>query len=360
VDRSTARQRPADRRRRSPQQTAPAVSVLIPVLNEARYLDRTVPAMLGQDFEGGLEFIFIDGGSTDGSRALIETWAEHDDRVVLLDNPQRWTPQALNIGLRRARGTYIARMDAHTMYPADYLARGVARLARGDVVSVSGPQVAVGTGGWSDRIALALNTRLGTGGASFRRVAAGEHDVPTGFTGVWRRDLLLAKGGWDEDWLNDQDSELSARLRVDGGRIICVPEMAADYIPRDSLSRLARQYWRYGVYRVKTTHRHPWTLRRSQLLPPALVVTAAAAVLPAPPIRRWARVGLASYAAALGVTTTVSARSGAGRDALALPAVYSVMHFSYGAGFVAAAARSGFPVRGVAAALTGARRGGHG
>ena len=48
---------------------------------------------------------------------------------------------ALNIGLENARGEFVARMDAHTLYPPDYLARGVERLRRGDVAWVSGPQL---------------------------------------------------------------------------------------------------------------------------------------------------------------------------------------------------------------------------
>ena len=167
----------------------------------------------------------------------------------------RNTPAGLNIGLANARGAYIARMDAHTLYPEDYLARGVARLRRGDADHVSGPQLAHGDGTWSRRVALALDTPLGRGGAQFRQASNGEIEVDSGFTGVWPRSMLEAHGGWDEDWPNDQDSELAARIRGGGGRIVCLPEMGAEYIPRDSLKALARQYWRYGVYRAKTSGR---------------------------------------------------------------------------------------------------------
>ena len=51
----------------------------------------------------------------------------------VLDNPAKRTPQALNLALRHARGGVIARMDAHTHYPPDYIARGVERLRAGDV-----------------------------------------------------------------------------------------------------------------------------------------------------------------------------------------------------------------------------------
>lgn len=324
------------------------VSVLTPVLDEEQYLPRVVADMRCQSFDGEVEFLFVDGGSSDRSLELLRAYAREDHRIRLLHNPHRRTPQALNIGLREARGTFVARMDAHTHYPRDYLQLGVDRLRRGDVASVSGPQLAVGHGRWSRRVALALNTPLGVGGATFRRTPNGEREVQSGFTGLWRRDLLLRHGGWDERWLNDQDTELAARLRADGGRIVCLPEMAASYVPRDSLSSLAKQYWRYGSYRVRTSHRHPSTLRRSQLLPPALALTAVGAVLAPRPVSSLARVGLGAYGAALLATSAGAARAAAPQDAAALPAVYGVMHLAYGAGFLATCVKDGMPVSALA------------
>src|SRR3712207_228600 len=125
--------------------------------------------MQAQDFAGEMEFLFIDGGSRDASRSILAELAAADPRIRVLENPHRRTPFALNIGLRAARGQFVARMDAHTRYPPSYLRTGVERLRAGGAAHVSGPQIAVGDGqGWSDRVALALSTPLGTGGASFR------------------------------------------------------------------------------------------------------------------------------------------------------------------------------------------------
>lgn len=319
------------------------VSVLTPVLDEVRHLPAVVAGMRAQQVDGAVELLLIDGGSTDGSRELLSRYAAEDPRIRLLHNAARRTPQALNIGLAEARGTFVARMDAHTHYPPTYLQDGVDRLRRGDVASVSGPQLAVGEGCWSRRVALALNTPLGVGGASFRRLAAGEREVDSGFTGLWRRDLLERHGGWDEQWLNDQDTELAARLRAEGGRIVCVPAMAASYVARDDLVALAKQYWRYGAYRVRTSHRHPSTLRASQLLPPGLLVAAVAAAVAPRALARPARVALSAYGLALAAAAGRATGTAPARDAVALPAVYAAMHLSYGAGFVAACLGSGLP-----------------
>jgi succinoglycan biosynthesis protein ExoA len=338
--------------------SAVAVSVLVPVLDEERHLREAVADMLRQDLDEPVEFVFLDGGSRDRSRGILEQIASEDPRVRVLDNPARRTPQALNLGLAAARGTYVARMDAHTHYPVDYLSQGVARLRRGDVVSVSGPQLAVGDGSWSRRVALALSTPLGTGAARFRRPATEEQEVASGFTGLWRRDVLVAAGGWDEEWRNDQDSELAARLRKQGGRIVCLPAMAATYRPRDSLSALFAQYRRYGWYRVKTSHRHPETLRLSQLLPPALVLAVPLAAGGPRWSVRTARAVLAAYTAVLMGTATTRVRDVGVREAAALPPVYGVMHAAYGLGFLSACLRLGPPVRAVSALLRTSGSGG--
>src|SRR4051812_29284285 len=139
-------------------------SVLIPVLNEERFIRDTVAAMQAQRFDGSVEFLFMDGRSEDRTKGILEELSQDDGRIRVFDNPGRSSTAGLNVGLRNARGDYIVRMDAHTFYPEDYIQRGVERLRRGDVVWVAGPQVPYGTGRGSRRGALALGTWLGTGG----------------------------------------------------------------------------------------------------------------------------------------------------------------------------------------------------
>ena len=329
------------------------VSVLIPVRDEEAAIRDVARAMLAQQFDGRIEFLFVDGRSRDATPQILLELAAADPRVRVLDNPAKRTPQALNLALRQARGRVIARMDAHTRYPLDYLARGVERLRAGGVEWVSGPQVAEGEGRWSKRVALALTTRLGTGGASFRHAADAEFEVDSGFTGLWWRETLERHGGWDEEWLNDQDFELAARIRKAGGTIVCVPAMAAGYIPRDGLGALARQYHRYGFYRVKTSLRHPESLRRSHVLAPGLVLTAIAAV-GAPSVLRWpARAGVAAYVVAVAGVSARAARSAPPADAAALPAVFATMHVAWGTGFLRGCAVLGPPWRALASLTSG-------
>jgi succinoglycan biosynthesis protein ExoA len=329
---------------RGPRQVV--VSTLTPVLNEERHVLETVAALQAQKLADEAEFIFIDGRSSDRTRAILAELAARDPRIRVLDNPHGHTASALNIGLRAARGEYVARIDAHSRYPAHYLSRGIERLQRGDVDWVAGPQIPVGTDTWSRRVATALGTRLATGASNRweRDVAGrgGEVELFTGvFTGVWRRTTLERDGGWDEGWPINQDSEMASRVLRRGGRIVSLPELGAEYTPRNSLRALSRQYRRYGMYRAKTTLRHPWTIRAPHVVLPGVVAAAAAAVVAPRPLRSASRVVVAAYGAGV-VASSLRATSDP-RDALALPLVFVTMHASWGGGFLFGLLRFALP-----------------
>ncbi|HEV7177696.1 MAG TPA: glycosyltransferase, partial [Solirubrobacteraceae bacterium] len=332
-------------------------SVLMPVLNEERHIEASVAAMRRQSFDGAIEFLVIDGGSTDRTLEILRELADEDPRIRILSNPLRTTPSGLNVGLAHARGRWVARMDAHTSYPADYVALGVRRLARGDTRWVSGPPIATGNGAVSRAVALALRTPLGRGGsrkwASDRDSEAREYDLDSGvFAGVWARETLLAYGGWDERWARNQDSEMAGRFLERDERLVCLPAMASEYTPRNSVPSLWRQYLDYGDYREWTAVRHPHTMRRSHLIAPALVVTAAAAVAGPRPARLAARAGLAVYAAALATAGSTARRETDDSGAAALvPVALAAMHFGHGAGMLRGVVRHGAPVAAVARAL---------
>ena len=322
-------------------------SILVPVLNEERYLAPMVAAMRAQRFDGTLEFIFADGGSSDRTREILGELAREDPRVRLLDNPRGSVSSGLNVALREARGTWAARMDGHSVYPVDYVAHGIARLERGDSPWISGPQHARGHNPVSRAVALALESPLGRGGS--RKWGADgalgdEFELDTGvFGGVWRRQTLLDYGGWDERWDKNEDSELAARFLGRGERLICLTSMSADYAPRDTLRGLWRQYRDYGRFRALTARHHPRSMRRSHLIAPALVLDAALALTPGR-LGTLTRAGVGIYGAAL-VASGVQAARGARRpaDAALVPAVLVTMHGAHGVGELAGAMRYGPP-----------------
>jgi succinoglycan biosynthesis protein ExoA len=335
---------------------APAVdcSILIPVYNEERYIEQSWAAMRRQRFDGRLEFLFVDGCSMDRTREILEWLAVADHRVRVLHNPHRTVSSGLNVALAHARGTWVARMDAHTSYPEDYVARGIARLQLGGTRWVSGPQLPKGQGPVSRAAALALASPIGRGG-SRKWGIQGEREEPefeldSGvFCGVWARETLLEYGGWDERWPRNSDSEMAARFLERGERLICVPAMAAEYVPRDSLRTLWKQYRAYGQYRARTSLHHPGAMRISHLLAPAIVATAACTIASPAPIRRLARLGFGGYLAAMGYAGVRSwPQSRSASEAAMIPVVLPIMHFGHGVGTLDGFRRYGVPVAAVA------------
>jgi GT2 family glycosyltransferase len=336
-------------------------SVLVPVFNEERHIERSVAAMRRQQFEGRLEFLFADGGSTDRTLELLVALQRQDPRVRILDNPNRTVSTGLNVALRHARGRWAVRMDAHSEYPEDYVALGVKRLERGGTRWVSGPQVPKGVGPVSRAVALALSSSLGRGGSrkwgESRAGGDAEFELDTGvFAGVWERATLLEYGGWDERWRCNEDSEMAGRFLARGENLICLSAMAADYVPRDSLAGLWRQYLAYGEFRSKTAARHPHTMRASHLLAPAVVVCAALASCGPRRTRRAARAGLGLYVGVLAhAGIRALPRANPPSEALLVPEVLAIMHFAYGLGMLAGAIRHGPPLAALAS-LAGADR----
>jgi glycosyltransferase involved in cell wall biosynthesis len=332
-------------------------SLLMPVLNEEGHIRSSIEAMRSQRFPGSLEFIVVDGCSTDRTRALLTELQASEPRLRVFENPRGSTASGLNVALREARGRWVARIDAHAVFPADYAALGVERLRRGGTRWVSGPSIARGAGRVSRAVSLALRTPLGTGGsrkwATERDVERGEYELDAGvFAGVWERSTLLEYGGWDEDWERNQDSEIAGRFLARDEPLICIPAMAAEYVPRDSLRSLWRQYYEYGIYREKTARRHPHTMRRSHLLAPALVTTCFAALLGPKRLRPMARAGAGVYTltiAAAGARASLDAERRS--DAALVPAVLVVMHLAHGSGALRGALRHGPPLAAIARAL---------
>src|SRR5882672_3620992 len=102
----------------------PFVSVIMPVRNEAGFIKRSVGAVATQDYpHDRMEILIADGGSSDATRAVIESLKQNyrDVSMTLLDNPGKIVAKGLNAAMRQARGEVIVRIDGHCEVASDYL-----------------------------------------------------------------------------------------------------------------------------------------------------------------------------------------------------------------------------------------------
>lgn len=318
-------------------QQLPAISVIMPVYNEAAFIEGSLRAILDQDYPAErLEVLVVDGMSDDGTREVIRRVAEVDGRVGLIDNPKRIIPAALNAGLVSARHAYVARMDGHTLVPPDYLRRCVEVMHQSGADCVGGRWVYAGTTYVGRAIAAAMDARFGVGTSRWRGARmAGEADtVPYGFM---RRDQALALGGYNELLLTNEDYEFNYRLRRSGGRIYYSPEICMTYYVRSSLKALWRQYFRYGMWKARMLQLHPESLRLRHVLAPLFVLGLLGGAMLAPV---W-RIGRWVYGTALGLYSLLvlvfSARQAARHGWRLLPviaAAFATLHLGWGAGFL--------------------------
>lgn len=321
----------------------PFVSVIVPIYNEEHYLARCLDSILANDYpKDHLEILMIDGMSNDRSREIVQEYAQRFPFIRLINNPKRIQSAALNIGIRESKGKIIIRMDAHTLYASDYIRRCVELLETTEAANVGGPLHAVGTGYIPNVIAIATTTPFGIGNAYFR-YAREEMWVDTVFPGAWRKSTLEALGGFNEDWVVNEDYELNYRLRKAGGKILLSPEIKCWYYVRPSLKALARQYFRYGLWKVKTLVTYPDSLRWRQLAPPALVL-AFLFSLGIIPIKWMLGISVPALYLVANLIASIWTASRRGWKYLPLlPFVFATIHLSWGTGFLAGLFKWGIP-----------------
>ena len=215
-----------------------------------------------------IEVIIADGLSTDQTRQEIQKFKlEYPNLSVrVVDNPQRTIPAGLNRAIDAASGDYIVRLDAHSVPAADYVARSIAALEAGLGDNVGGLwEIQPGSDTWQSRsIAEAAAHPLGVGDARYR-VGGKAQEVDTVPFGAFQRSLIARIGKFDETLLTNEDYDFNTRIRRAGGKIWFDPGIKSQYIARRDFSALARQYWRYGYWKVKMLRRFPESFRWRQL-----------------------------------------------------------------------------------------------
>jgi succinoglycan biosynthesis protein ExoA len=319
-----------------------AVSFILPARRAAGILEACLERILAQAADR--DQIIVSAADTEtGDIARAVGASVPSIRVV--DNVDGTTPAALNRALDVAIHPVIIRIDAQSRIPPDYRTRLVELLRRTGAANVGGRQVAQASEGFAAAVAIAMNSPLGHGGASYRAGTSGG-PVDTVYLGAFRREALIAVGGYDERFLTNQDAELNERLRRAGGTVWLDPTLAVGYLPRTRARDLARQFFNYGRGRAMTVRQHPGSMARRQLAAPLLVLGLLSTLALVP----WSVVpfvlGGAGYGAGLAVGAILAGPQARRR----LPQVMlatSVMHLAWGTGFVTAnLRRRGGPPRG--------------
>ncbi|AEM87747.1 glycosyltransferase family 2 protein [Streptomyces violaceusniger] len=316
-----------------PPHQLPAVSVIMPVLNEERHLRNAVRHILEQEYDGEMEVVIALGPSADRTDEIAAELVAEDPRVHTVPNPTGRTPAALNAAIKASRHPVVVRVDGHGMLSPDYIATAVRLLEETGAQNVGGIMHAEGENDWEKAVAAAMTSKIGVGNAAFH-TGGDAAPAETVYLGVFRREALEQQGGYNEEFIRAQDWELNFRIREAGGLVWFSPELKVSYRPRPSVRALAKQYKDYGRWRHVVARFHQGSINLRYLAPPTAVVAIAAGIVVGAAVTPWAFVIPGGYLAAI-VAGSVPAGKGLPVMArLRVPVALATMHMSWGWGFL--------------------------
>ncbi|MBO4508518.1 MAG: glycosyltransferase family 2 protein [Spirochaetaceae bacterium] len=244
------------------------VSVIMPVYNESKYIDKCIQSLLCQNFsQNDMEWIFVDGDSSDDTVKRIEKYVEQYPKLMkVYKNPYKIVPYAMNIGIRESKGKYIVRLDAHADYADDYISKCVKYLDTIDVDNVGGVAETKANGFVGTCIAKMLSSRFGVGNSEFRTNGKSGY-VDTVPFGAFRREVFSKYGGYDERLVRNQDNEMNYRIRKNGGKIYLADDIHLSYYCRDSIKGICDMAKKNGMWNIITMRLCPGAMGVRHFIP---------------------------------------------------------------------------------------------
>lgn len=252
------------------------ITIIIPCRNEEHFISSTLNSIIESDYPlKNLEILIIDGRSDDATRKLVKEFEDKYSQIRLIDNPEQTVPYAMNYGISESCGNIIIRLDAHSIYPKDYISKLVYWLNKLDADNVGGVWDTTTANNTLEAQAIAYSTShpFGIGNAQYRISEKDEpYEVDTVPFGCYKKEVFEKIGLFDTDLTRNQDDELNARLIQNGGKIYLIPDLKIKYFAREDFSKMFKMFYQYGYFKplVNLKLKTPATIR--QFVPPLFVL----------------------------------------------------------------------------------------
>lgn len=233
------------------------VAVVIPTLNEERFIARCLDSVISQSYPfEDMDVMVVDGGSKDRTKDIVEEYSRKYKNIRFINNPGRIQSIAFNIGVKNSEAPYIVRLDAHATYNKVYIEKCIKNFSADAEALGCSPELVGNVGGvWNIRpqhsglvaesSAILNQSRFGIGGAAFR-VGAPAGFVDTVPFGCFPRKVINRIGGMREDLPRGEDNEFNSRIRKAGYKIYLDPEIVCTYFSRDTLKANMKQMYANG------------------------------------------------------------------------------------------------------------------
>jgi succinoglycan biosynthesis protein ExoA len=317
-----------------------AILAVIPALNEARHIETCIRSLLaGSPALRAVPVVVADGGSSDGTVAIVERLKTEFPNLGVLHNPKRLQAAALNLAAAGAPdgAAILVRCDAHSIYPENFILDVAQSLADTGAASLVIPMDAAGETCFEKANAWIVDTPLGSGGAAHRGGKTSgwvDHGHHAGFDLAWYRRM----GGYDESFSHNEDAEYDVRLGKAGGRVYLNAGIRIQYIPRGDVRRLWKQYEGYGRGRAKTVRKHGSRLKLRQAAPILALLGSAIGLIAS--LVYWPAIILPlGYAAMLALASGLMALKHKSLCGLYAGLAAGTMHMSWAFGYLQEATR---------------------
>jgi glycosyltransferase involved in cell wall biosynthesis len=314
------------------------ISFILPIRNEVQSIEKTIQSICSQTIDNDFEIIVADGMSTDGTSEIIEGYSKNDERIHIINNPDRIVSTGFNRALSRAKGNIIIRVDGHCEIELDYIQKCLGCLEKINADCVGGATEHVASGLVGKSIKLAQSSFFGVGGVSFRKNIEKGQYVDTLAFGAYKREVFDQLGGYDEELVRNQDDEFNFRMIQNDMKIWLDPSIKSTYTPRNSFMSLFKQYFQYGFYKVRVMQKRKGLASWRHLVPIVFVLSLLIGfflfIIKSDPFFLFL-VGMPYLLFSLICTLLEIFKSPKHVFSLTLiPLTFFILHFSYGLGFL--------------------------
>jgi glycosyltransferase involved in cell wall biosynthesis len=233
------------------------VSIICPTYNEEKYIEKCIKSIISQNFsKEQFEVLFIDGGSSDSTVNIIKKFQKKYSFIKLLNNPNKIVPYAMNIGIRAALGSIVIRIDAHSLYPENYVKVLVANLIKmnADNVGAICETDVLNKNKKTLAIKEVLINPFGVGNSLFRIGVNEITEVDTVPFGCYKKEVFYKHGMYNINLVRNQDIELNKRIKRGGGKIYLIPEISCTYYAREKFIEIIKNNFQNGKWNILTVY----------------------------------------------------------------------------------------------------------
>ncbi len=236
------------------------IAVVMPVLNEEKYIGRTLDQIYMQDFPmSRVEVVVADGGSTDRTREIAESYKDRFGSLKVLDNPARLSSSGRNIGVRNSTARYVLVIDGHSHVPGKNLLRATIDLFESTGAKClcrAQPMTPPDITEFQSAVALCRASAIGHNPSSDIYSDYEGEVNPTSSGAIYDRSVFDQVGYFDEKFDVCEDVDFNYRVEQAGLKAVLSPQLRVYYYPRTTLGALWKQMLRYGTGRFRFARKH--------------------------------------------------------------------------------------------------------